>query len=117
MSQGFHQLPEDADGVPPFSGSRGSCGTRLAASRVARSILSARYMMTFGPKLPRIETEGVLPDVHPRASATAGEKGTEAGAMDEGTGASKAGAKGRAALRLCNLVAQSPRDAEGAVQA
>ena len=32
--------------------------------------------------------------------------------LDEGTGVGEAGAAGRAALRLCNLVAQSPRDAE-----
>src|SRR5208283_2014228 len=33
--------------------------------------------------------------------------------MDEGAGASEACASGRAAVRLCNLVAQGPRTAEG----
>src|ERR1700739_2725644 len=37
--------------------------------------------------------------------------------MDEGAGASEGGAEGQAALRLCNLVAQSPRNAEGGFQA
>ena len=37
--------------------------------------------------------------------------------MDEGAGASEAGAPGRAALRLCNLVAQSACSAEGGLQA
>src|SRR6266550_1804707 len=37
--------------------------------------------------------------------------------MDEGAGAGKDRAPGRAALRLCNLVAQSAPDAEGGLQA
>ena len=34
----------------------------------------------------------------------------------KGTGAGQAGEAGRAALRLCNLVAQSPSDAQGGLQ-
>jgi hypothetical protein len=37
--------------------------------------------------------------------------------MDQGAGASETRAAGRAALRLCNLVAQSPGDAKGGLQA
>jgi hypothetical protein len=37
--------------------------------------------------------------------------------VDEGAGASEAGAPGRTAFRLCNLVAPSPGDAEGGLQA
>jgi hypothetical protein len=36
--------------------------------------------------------------------------------MDKGAGASEARAPGRAALRLCNLVAQSSKAAEGGLQ-
>ena len=36
--------------------------------------------------------------------------------MDEGGGVSQAGEAGQAALRLCNLVAQSPSNAEGGLQ-
>jgi hypothetical protein len=35
--------------------------------------------------------------------------------LDERVGVGKAGEEGRAALRLCNLIAQSPRDAQGTV--
>ena len=61
-----------------------------------------------GETVSGIAEEGVLPDVHPRAPAAAGEEGTEGSGLDEGTGAGEAGAAGRAGLRLCNLVAQSP---------
>ena len=60
-----------------------------------------------GKAVSGIEKEGVLPDVHPRAPAAAGAEGSEGGGMDEGAGAGEAGAPGRSALRLCNLVAQS----------
>ncbi len=61
-----------------------------------------------------IEEEGVLPNVHPRAPAAAGETRTEGSGTDEGAGAtSEDRAPGRAAFRLCNLVAQGPRDAKG----
>jgi len=60
-----------------------------------------------------IEKEGVIPGVHPRTPAAAGAKGPERSGMGEGTGTGEAGAPGRAALQLCNLVAQSPQDAAG----
>ena len=41
------------------------------------------------------------------------EKRAEGSGMDEGFRTCQTGAPGWAALRLCNLVAQSPRDAEG----
>ncbi len=41
---------------------------------------------------------------------------TETGGMDQGGGVSQGGAEGREGLRLCNLVAQSPRTPEGRVQ-
>jgi hypothetical protein len=63
------------------------------------------------PEAPGVEKEGVLPDVHPRAPAAAGATGTEAGWMVEGIGVGEGGAEGRAAVRLCKLVAQSPGDA------
>ena len=65
-----------------------------------------------GKAVSGIEEEGVLPDVDPRAPATAGEEGTEGSGMGEGHRAGQAGEEGRAEVRLCNLVAQSPGDAE-----
>ncbi len=44
-------------------------------------------------------------------------KESQGGGLDEGIGVGEGGAQGWAGLRLCNLVAQSPRDAEGSVQA
>ena len=37
--------------------------------------------------------------------------------MNQGIGIGESGAEGRAGLRLCNLVAQSPCDEEGSIQA
>ena len=42
-------------------------------------------------------------------------KRTEGSGMDQGVGVGQGGQEGPAALRLCNLVAQSPRNAQGAV--
>src|SRR5260370_41294539 len=64
-----------------------------------------------------MEEEGVLPDVHPRAPAAAGEAWAKGSGLDEGAGVGEARAERRATLRLCNLVAQSPGDAEGGLQA
>src|SRR5260370_14450576 len=64
-----------------------------------------------------MEEEGVLPDVHPRAPAGAGEAWAKGSGLDEGAGVGEARAERRATLRLCNLVAQSPGDAEGGLQA
>src|SRR4029077_10578515 len=63
--------------------------------------------MGFWRGLPGIEAESLLPDVDPRALAAAGAERTERSGMDEGVGASEAGAEGQAGVRLCNLVAQS----------
>src|SRR5580704_18497047 len=49
-----------------------------------------------------------LPDVDPRTIAAAGEKTAEGSGLGEGTRVGKTGEAGRAALRLCSLVAQSP---------
>src|ERR1035437_9600677 len=70
-----------------------------------------------GEAFSGIEEEGVLPDVDPRTPAAAGEKATEGGGLGEGDRASQVGQTGRAALRLCNVVAQSPSDAERGLQA
>src|ERR1700681_2325770 len=69
-----------------------------------------------GEAFPGIEEEGVLPDVHPRTPSTASEKAAEGSGMGEGDRTSQAGEEGQAELRLCNLVAQSPSDAEGGLQ-
>jgi hypothetical protein len=66
---------------------------------------------------PRISQESVLPDVDPRALAAAGAEGPEGSGMDEGPGIGKNRTPGRSGLRLCNLVAQSSRTAEGGLQA
>ena len=60
-----------------------------------------------GAEIPGVKKEGVLPDVHPRASAAPGPAGIKGSGMDEGTGAGEGGALGRSGVRLCNLVAQS----------
>lgn len=65
-----------------------------------------------GEAFSGIEKEGALPDVDPRTPATAGEKATEGSGLGEGNRVCEAGEAGREALRLCNLVAQSPSDAE-----
>src|ERR1022692_4318013 len=89
---------------------RGTGGTVLEAgeTEVVRRVS--------GEAFSRIEEEGVLPDVDPRTSAAAGEKATEGGGLGEGNRAGEAGEAGQAALRLCNLVAQSPAAAERRVQ-
>jgi hypothetical protein len=46
----------------------------------------------------------------------ASEKGAEASGLDRGVGTDQTGEEGRAALRLCNLAAQSPLHAEGGLQ-
>ena len=66
-----------------------------------------------GEAVSGIAAEGVLPDVDPRTPAAAGKKAIEGSGLDEGDRAGEAGEEGRAALRLCNLVAQSSSDAEG----
>ena len=43
--------------------------------------------------------------------------GTAAGRMDQGDGTSEGRAAGRSGVRLCNLVAQSQRTAQGGIQA
>ena len=58
-------------------------------------------------RFPGVAAEGLLPDVDPRTPAAAGEKAVEGSGLDEGAGAGQAGQEGQAALRLCNLVAQS----------
>ena len=57
---------------------------------------------------PRFQTKSLLPDVDPRISAAPDSSRAEAGGMDEGGGTNKSGSFGRSAIRLCNLVAQSP---------
>jgi hypothetical protein len=47
--------------------------------------------------------------------ATTGEEGTEGSGLDRGVGVGEDCEEGPAGLRLCNLVAQRPRDAHGAV--
>ena len=64
-----------------------------------------------------IEEEGVLHNVDPRAPSTAGAEGSERSGMDGGIRVGKSRALRRSALRLCNLVAQSARNAEGRLQA
>src|SRR5205823_10319000 len=68
-----------------------------------------------GKTVSRIEKEGVLPHVHPRAFAAAGTERIKRDRMDEGAGVSEAGQEGRTGVRLCNLVAQGPRNAEGGI--
>src|SRR5213596_3283384 len=46
----------------------------------------------------RIQKEGVLPHVHPRALARTGTKGTKGSGLDERTGVGEGGQKGRTAL-------------------
>src|ERR1039458_1347229 len=69
-----------------------------------------------GEAFSGIEAEGVLPHVDPRTLTTAGEKTAEGSGVGEGDRAGKTGQEGQAALRLCNLVAQGPSDAEGGLQ-
>src|SRR5579864_2083200 len=89
---------------------RGAGGAVLAAGavevfrRISRKALSG------------IEEESVLPDVDPRKLATAGEETAEGSGMGEGDRAGQARKAGQAELRLCNLVAQSPADAQGGLQ-
>ena len=65
--------------------------------------------------VPGIQAEGLLPDVDPRVPATASEKRTEAGGVDEREGIGEVSARGGSAVRLCTLGAQSSHHAEGAV--
>ena len=58
----------------------------------------------------------LLSDVHPRATAATGKEGSEGNRLDEGIRAGEGGASGGSALRLCNLAAQSPGNAQGAIQ-
>jgi hypothetical protein len=69
-----------------------------------------------GEAFPGIEEEGVVPNLDSRAPAFASEKRAEGSGLDQRGGAGQTGEEGRAALRLCNLVAQSPSDAEGGLQ-
>src|ERR1035438_3308131 len=57
------------------------------------------------------------PDVDSRTSSTPSEEGAETGGMEQGPGVGQTRAPGRAALRLCNLAAQSQTDAQGGVPA
>ena len=68
------------------------------ARRFPESRRKAYYLMSIHEHLP------------PQART-----GTEGSGLDQGVGAGEAGKEGPAGLRLCNLVAQSPRDAQGAV--
>jgi hypothetical protein len=61
-----------------------------------------------------VAAEGLLPYINSRTPAAAGEKGFEEARLGEGDRASQVG---MAALRLCNLVAQSPSDADRRIQA
>src|SRR3954451_16286729 len=66
--------------------------------------------------LPRISTQSLLPDVDSRAAAVRREAGVEAGGLDEGAGTREIGKMEKwAGFRLCNLVAESTRIAEGRV--
>ena len=73
---------------------RGAGGTVLAGGEpeVVRRVS--------GKTVSGIEKEGVLPDVHPRAPAAAGEEGAEGSGMDEGAGVGEGGAQGRAATSI-----------------
>jgi hypothetical protein len=68
-------------------------------------------------RFPGIAAEGLLLYVNSRTHAAAGEKGFEEARLGEGDRASQVGPAGPAALRLCNLVAQSPSDADRRIQA
>ena len=70
-----------------------------------------------GEAVSGVAAEGLLLDVDSRAPTAPGEKATEGSGMGEGVGASQVGQEGQAALRLCNLVAQSPSDAHRTIQA
>src|SRR5580704_13123933 len=67
--------------------------------------------------IPGVTAKGVLPDVDSRTLAATSEEGAEGSRVDQGCGVGKNCEEGPAGLRLCNLVAQSPRDEHGAVQA
>src|SRR5438309_801394 len=90
---------------------RGAGGTVLAAGE------SEEFRRISRKAVSRIAEESVLPDVDPRAPSTASEKGAERSGMGEGNRTHQAGQEGRAAVRLCNLAAQSSPDAETRVQA
>src|ERR1022692_2975282 len=60
-----------------------------------------------------LKKKGLLLDVHSRAPAAAGQTRAKRSGMDEGVGPREDRAPGWSALRLCNLVAQSTRPAEG----
>src|SRR5579863_5249777 len=62
-----------------------------------------------------IATEGLLPDVDSRAPATAGEERVKENWLGEGDRVGEVSTEGQTGLRLCNLVAQSSRVAEGGV--
>ena len=87
----------------------------------SRTVLASGEFEVFrrisGEAFSGIEEEGVLPNVDSRTSAAAGEKTVEGSGLDEGNRTGEAGQEGRAALRLCNLVAQSPAAAERRIQA
>ena len=67
-------------------------------------------------RFPESQAEGVLPDVYSREPATASQKGTEAGGLDQGSRIGQAGAQAGRAVRKCNLVAQGTADAERGIQ-
>jgi hypothetical protein len=68
-------------------------------------------------RFPGIAAEGLLPYVNSRTSAAAGEEGFEEASWAKGIELAKLARRGPAALRLCNLVAQSPSDADRRIQA
>jgi len=86
---------------------RGAGGAVLAAGKFEV------FRRVFGKAFPGFEEESVLPDVDPRKLTTTGEKTAEGSGMGEGDRTGQAREAGQAELRLCNLVAQSPADAEG----
>src|ERR1039458_3183954 len=89
---------------------RGADGTVLEAGEFEV------FRRVSGEAFSGIAEEGVLPHVDPRTPATAGKKGTEGSGVDKGDRARQTSQEGRAELRLCNLVAQSPSDAKGGLQ-
>src|SRR5215471_2755749 len=64
-----------------------------------------------------VPQEGVLPHVDPREPAATGEEGTGEARLGQRTRVGQAGTAGLTAFRLCNLVAQSRRTAEGGFSA
>jgi len=82
---------------------RGSGSIFLSAVLSIAHMEQHKRKMTFGDLIlertvSRIQKEGVLPHVHPRALARTGTKGTKGSGLDERTGVGEGGQKGRTAL-------------------